>query len=87
MPNLANAKKALRQSVVRRERNVVKEDQISTLRRKIRKLLESKDVAGAKALVATLQKHVGKAVKAGILKANTASRTIARVSAAIKKAA
>lgn len=87
MPNLANAEKALRQNVTRRARNQVKEDQISTLRRKIRKLLEAKDVAGAKALVATLQKHMGKAVKAGTVKKNTAARAISRVAAAIKKAA
>lgn len=87
MPNLANAKKALRQSEVRRTRNEVKEDQIATLRRKIRKLLEVKDVAGAKALVSTLQKHMDKAVKAGTVKKNTAARAISRVAAAIKRAA
>ncbi len=87
MPNLENAKKALRQSIVRRARNEVKEDKVDNLRRKIRKSLEAKDVATAKGLVSTLQKHLGKAVKAGVLKPNTASRLTSRVAAAIKKAA
>lgn len=87
MPNLENAKKALRQSVVRRARNKVKEDKVDNLRRKIRKSLDAKDVTTAKGLVTELQKQLGKAVKAGVLKANTASRLTSRVAAAIKKAA
>ena len=84
MPNLANAKKALRQSVVRRNRNNAKRNEIASLRRKIRKLLEAKDIAGASSLIPQLQKQMDKAVKAGILKKNTVARTVSRVATKIK---
>lgn len=87
MPNLANAEKALRQSLKRRMANNQKRNEIDTLRRKIRKALEAKKPADAQALVPTLQKHLGKAVKSGMVKANTAARTMSRTMAAIKKAA
>lgn len=87
MPNLANAKKALRQNVARRARNDKKRDEISTLRRKIRKLLEAKDAKGAAALLPVLQKQMDKAVKAGVLTKNTASRALSRVTVSVNKIA
>lgn len=85
MPNLANAKKALRQDAKRRARNNTKRNAIASLRRQIRKLLEAKDVKGAEALVPKVQKELDKAVKVNLIKKNNAARTLSRIATSIKK--
>lgn len=85
MPNLANAKKALRQNVVRRERNDAVRNEIDTLRRQVRKLIQAKKPEDALKLLAALDKKLDKAVTKNILKKNTAARLKSRTTASIKR--
>lgn len=78
MPQLANAKKALRQSKKRAARNKVRFEEIHSLRRTFRKLMEAGNVVEAKELVKTLDKKLDKAVQKKIVKLNTASRIKSR---------
>lgn len=75
MPNLKNAKKALRQSKKREARNIV----VKTAYKKAIKVLEKGLAAGAdiKEDVKLAQKKIAKAAKKGVLSKNTAARKIA----------
>jgi len=86
MPNLANAKKALRQSKKRYERNKVVRDELHSLRRKLRKLLEAGKLPEAKQLMPTLDKKADKAVTKGIYKRNKVARIKSRAMASIRRA-
>lgn len=78
MPNLANAKKALRQRDRRAARNLVKKVAYKKAVKAVRKAVAAgdKDLATK---VSFAQKKVGKAAKAGILKKGTAARIMARL--------
>ncbi len=78
MPNLKNAKKALRQSIVRAERNTKVRENIAFMRREFRKMLTDKKLDEAKALIKTLTQALDKAVGKNVMKANTASRVKSR---------
>lgn len=78
MPNLKNAKKALRQSIVRAERNTKVRENIAFMRREFRKLLTDKKLDEAKALIKNLTQALDKAVGKNVMKANTASRVKSR---------
>lgn len=85
MPILPNAKKALRQSQVRAERNLKVKENISYLRRNFRKLLEAKKFDEAKAVVRDLTKLLDKAVSKGVVKKNTAARIKSRTAVRLNK--
>lgn len=78
MPNLKNAKKALRQSVVRAERNTAVREHIDYMRRSFRKLLEAKKLDEAQKLMSELTQALDKAVTKKVLKLNTVSRLKSR---------
>ena len=78
MPNLKNAKKALRQSIVRAERNTAVREHIDYMRRSFRKLLESKKFDEAQKLMNELTQALDKAVTKKVLKLNTVSRIKSR---------
>lgn len=78
MPNLKNATKALRQSVVRAERNTAISEHIEYMRRSFRKLLEGKKFAEAQKLMGELTQALDKAVTKKVMKLNTASRIKSR---------
>lgn len=78
MPNLKNAKKALRQSIVRAERNTAVRENIEYMRRSFRKLLESKKFDEAQKLMNELTQALDKAVTKKVLKLNTVSRIKSR---------
>lgn len=78
MPNLKNAKKALRQSIVRTERNTAVREHIDYMRRSFRKLLESKKFDEAQKLMNELTQALDKAVTKKVLKLNTVSRIKSR---------
>lgn len=78
MPNLQNAKKALRQSVVRAERNTAIVEHVDYMRRSFRKLLEAKKFDEAQKLMRELTQALDKAVTKKVLKANTVSRIKSR---------
>jgi len=78
MPNLKNAKKALRQSKKRQLRNKAVEDKLKKLVKDSRKSIEAKSDK-AKDLVQQTIKAVDKAVQKGILKKNAGNRKKSRL--------
>lgn len=78
MPNLKNAKKALRQAKKRAERNLV----VKTTYKKAIKELQKGVAAGEADLKEKLrltQKSLDKAAKRGVIKKKTASRKLSRL--------
>lgn len=87
MPITKSAKKALRQSFKRKERNLVFGDKMKELVKKARNLVSAKKTEEAKKLLPQVYKALDKAVKAGIIKKNTASRGKSRLTKLISKSA
>ncbi len=86
MPQLAHAKKALRQSIKRFEDNKIVRAEIDSMRRHFRKLLEAENVDEAKVMIPELQQKLDKAVVKNIYKQNKSARIISRLSVALAKA-
>jgi small subunit ribosomal protein S20 len=86
MPNLQNAKKALRQSRKRAARNKIVRDEIHSLRRHLSTALKNKDQAVQKKFVTLLQQKLDKAAKRNIFKENKVNRLKSRMAKAVKKA-
>lgn len=86
MPNLRNAKKALKQSQVRAVRNANVRGHIDSLRRSFRKLLESGKTEEAQKLINELNQAMDKSVTKNVVKANTAARVKSRTMVALNKA-
>lgn len=86
MPNLQNAKKALRVADRKRSLN-------DKRRRTMKELVKSvkteavKDAKAAKTELSKAYQAIDKALKRGVIKKNTAARKKSRLSAAVKKAA
>ena len=78
MPNLANAKKALRQSKKRYERNKIQKSELESLRRQLRKSVEAKKSEQAESFIKKINKLADKMVSKDVLKKNTASRIKSR---------
>lgn len=79
MPNLRNAKKALRQNKTRAERNKVALAEIHSLRVKLRKAVTSKQVEEAVEVARLVGKKLDKAVQKKLLKLGTVSRYKSRL--------
>ncbi len=79
MPNLANAKKDLRQSDKRAERNKVIQAEIKSLRVKFRKAITGKKLEEAKEVVRLVGKKLDKALTKKVLKKNTVARYKSRL--------
>jgi small subunit ribosomal protein S20 len=86
MPNLRNAKKALKQSQTRAVRNEHVRGHIESLRRSFRKLLDAGNIEEAQKLVNEINKAMDKAVTKRVVKANAASRVKSRMMVNLKKA-
>lgn len=71
-----------RQSLNRRARNIDTKSKIRSLIKKARQVLESKDSEQISVQLRTVNKALGKAVSKGIIKRNTASRWMSRLSQA-----
>lgn len=76
MPNLKNAKKALRQNIKRAARNTVRK---VAFREAVKKTLKAKNAKEAKTLLLLAQQALDKAAKAGVIKKNTAARHLSRL--------
>jgi len=87
VPNLENAKKALRQSKKRYEENKIMRAEIDSLRRRFRKFLEAGQQDEAKAMIPLMDKKIDKATKNNIFKKNKAARIKSRLQAAIVRSA
>ncbi|MDA1038102.1 MAG: 30S ribosomal protein S20 [bacterium] len=79
MPNLQNAKKALRQSEKRASRNLLIKEELHSLRRYFRKAVTSGDSEKAQEFATTLTKKFDKAAQKSVLKKNTAARLKSRM--------
>ena len=75
------------QSVKRRARNIETKSKLRTLIKKARQAIESKNSANALGQIREVNKALGKAVGKGIIKNNTASRWLSRLSRAAAKTA
>jgi small subunit ribosomal protein S20 len=86
MPNIASAKKRLRQSLVRRTRNRATKSELKTRIRKVLELAKAGDAEKTEAEFRTTVKKLDQAAAARIIHPNRASRLKSRISARLKSA-
>jgi small subunit ribosomal protein S20 len=70
------------QSLKRRARNIESRSRLRTLVKKARQAIESQNSAAVAAQIRAVNRALGKAVSKGIIKRNTASRWLSRLSRA-----
>ena len=75
-----SAIKRHRQSLKRRARNTETKSKLRTLIKRARQAIESKNQANATSQIQVVNKELGKAVRKGVIKKNTASRWLSRLS-------
>ncbi len=80
-----SAKKAHRQSLRRRAKNIKIRDEIKNLLKEVKKLITQKKTEEAKKLLPKIYKTLDKAAKENLLKKNTAARKKSRITKAIRK--
>jgi len=85
MPITKSAKKALRQSIKKRERNLSRKIEIKKTAKEIKKEVKKKDYKSAEKLLPQFYKTVDKAAKVGLIKKNTASRKKSRMTKMVNK--
>ncbi|MEK7162372.1 MAG: 30S ribosomal protein S20 [Patescibacteria group bacterium] len=89
MPIIKSAKKALRQSLKRRERNLKKKAALQKALKNFSRLIKANPPAGgdeAKNYFPQVQKALDKAAKQNIIKKNTAARKKSRLSKVFSRA-
>jgi len=79
MPITKSAKKALRQNIRRRAKNLVYKKKIKDLIKEARILVSEKKLEEAKKLLPQVYKILDKSAKVGVIKKNTASRKKSRI--------
>jgi len=84
MPNIASAKKRLRQSLVRRTRNRAAKSALKSQIRKYLETLKSGNLAQAETEFRALTTKFDKAAAANVIHANRAARVKSRLSARLK---
>ena len=84
MANIKSAKKRILQTQKRSEFNRQKRSSLRSLIRNLRSSIESKSDEEAKKLFYKLEPVLAKSAKSGLLKKNTISRTLSRLSKKIK---
>ena len=87
MPITSSAKKALRQNVTRRGRNVVKKEAYKKAVKDYRTLIVGKKFDDAAKALPSVFKALDKAAKVQVIHPNTASRKKSRLAAHLKKVA
>jgi small subunit ribosomal protein S20 len=80
MPRTKSAKKALRQNIRRRARNLAKKDAYKSAIKRYKKLVAAKKLDDAKTELAKVYKALDKAAKTNVIHANKASRLKSRLS-------
>jgi small subunit ribosomal protein S20 len=85
MPITKSAKKALRQSLKRKARNLIYKKKIKNLLKEAKKLILEKNIEEAKKLLPQIYKILDKAAKVGVIKKNTAARKKSRITKTILK--
>lgn len=84
MPNIASAKKRMRQDAVRRTRNRSARSSLRTLIKKLREAIAAKKVEDCETQFRFLVKKLDMAASNKLIHANAAARTKSRLSKAIK---
>jgi small subunit ribosomal protein S20 len=87
MANHKSAEKRIRQTATRTEVNRARESRIKTFIKKVETTIASGKKSEAQAALQAAESEVMRGVSKGVLKLNTASRKISRLSARIKKLA
>ena len=87
MPNLADAKKRMKQNESRRERNRARNSVLKTETRKLTDKLTAGDIAGARGQYVKLAKKLDQVAAKGTLHKNTAARRKSRLAKRLNKAA
>jgi small subunit ribosomal protein S20 len=85
MPIIKSAKKALRQSIKRAERNVGYKKKIKNLVKEIHSLVDQGKAKDAKKLLPELYKTLDKVAKAGYIKKGNADRRKSRLTKPVEK--
>lgn len=85
MPNIQSAKKRLKQSLVRRERNRSTKKAIHTQYKKVLEAVKAGNVEQAETELRAAAKKVDTAASKKIIHKNAASRVKSRLSAKVKK--
>ncbi len=85
MPITKSAKKALRQNLRRRLKNIKVKERIKNLLKEVRNLISQKKTEEAKKLLPKIYKTLDKAAKENLIEKNTASRRKSRITKAIGK--
>jgi small subunit ribosomal protein S20 len=85
MPNIASAKKRLRQNKIRRDRNRANRSRVRNMCKKVLKAVAEGNVEQAETSFAEAIKALDKAGSAKLIHRNTADRKKSRLSAMIRK--
>ncbi|MCS6789285.1 MAG: 30S ribosomal protein S20 [Patescibacteria group bacterium] len=86
MPITKSAKKALRQNIKRKKRNLAKKEAYKKAIKDYKKLLIAKNFNEAKQKLSLVFKSLDKAAKTNVIHKNKASRLKSRLSILLKKA-
>ncbi|MBZ1348382.1 MAG: 30S ribosomal protein S20 [Candidatus Nealsonbacteria bacterium] len=84
MPITKSVKKALRQNIKRRARNVQKKRKLKKVLKEIKGLISQKKPKEAEKLLPQTYKLLDKAGKTGLIKKNTASRLKSRITRSMR---
>jgi len=79
-----SAKKAWRQSLKKRKRNLIYKEKIKSLVKEVKNLISQKKIEEAKKLLPQIYKILDKAAKVGVIKKNTAARKKSRIARLVK---
>lgn len=85
MPITKSAKKALRQNLRRKAKNLQRKVKLKDLLKKVKNLISQKKTEDAKKLLPQVYELLDKAAKTGLIKKNTASRKKSRIARALAK--
>jgi small subunit ribosomal protein S20 len=85
MPIKKSAKKALRKSLKRRERNLIYKQKIKKLLKRVKVLISEKKIEEAKKILPEIYKALDKAAKRNVIKKGKANRIKSKISKLIFK--
>lgn len=85
MPITKSAQKTLRQSRVKRARNISRKDKYRSLVKQFKKEIAAKNFETAKGILARIYKALDKAAKTNAIKKNKASRLKSRLTISLSK--
>ncbi|MDQ5890975.1 MAG: small subunit ribosomal protein [Candidatus Dependentiae bacterium] len=86
MANIKSSKKDIVKSEIARQRNVACRTAVKTARRKVLDAIAAKDFAAAKTLLQAAESLIARAGKKGVLKKQTASRKVSRLTKTLSEA-